>query len=227
MIPLRDDAPRSTTPFVNYFLIAFNLLVFLFQATLSPPAEANFVASFGFVPDRVDQWVSGQAPASVAIVPLFTSMFLHGSWGHVLANMWFLFIFGDNVEDRLGHFRYLISYVLSGLGGALTHLLFNLHSQVPTVGASGAIAGILGAYFLLFPAARVLTWFGFFVLWLPAWLVLGYWFVLQFLSGAAGQIYYPRAGGGIAFWAHVGGFLTGMLLVKILPVRRAAYSFED
>jgi membrane associated rhomboid family serine protease len=227
MIPLRDDAPRSTTPFVNYFLIALNLVVFLFQASLSPRAEASFVSSFGFVPDRVDQWVSGQAPAAVAIVPLFTSMFLHGSWGHVLANMWFLFIFGDNVEDRLGHFRYLISYLLCGLGGALTHLLFNLHSQVPTVGASGAIAGVLGAYFLLYPAARVLTWFGFFVLWLPAWLVLGYWFVLQFLSGAAGQIYYPRSSGGIAFWAHVGGFLTGMLLVKVLPVRRPAYSFED
>jgi len=227
MLPLRDDAPRSTTPFVNYFLIALNLLIFIFEASLSPRAEASFVASFGFVPYRVDQWLAGDRPASTAIVPLFTSMFLHGSWGHVLANMWFLFIFGDNVEDRLGHFRYLITYLLSGLGGALTHLLFNFNSQVPTVGASGAIAGILGAYFLLFPSARVLTWFGFFVLWLPAWLVLGYWFVLQFLSGAAGQIYYPRGGGGIAFWAHVGGFLTGMLLVKLLPVRRAAYSFED
>ena len=226
MLPLRDDAPRSTTPFVNYFLIALNVLVFLFQASLSPRGEAGFVASFGFVPYRVDEWLAGAAPASLAFVPLFTSMFLHGSWLHVLSNMWFLFIFGDNVEDRLGHFRYLISYLLCGLGGALIHFLFNLHSRVPTVGASGAIAGVLGAYFLLFPAARVLTWFGFFVVWLPAWLVLGYWFVLQFLSGAAGQIYYPR-GGGVAFWAHVGGFLTGMLLIKLLPVRRPAYSFED
>lgn len=230
MLPLRDDAPRSTTPFVNYFLIGLNLLVFLYQAFLgsqSPRAEASFVASFAFVPYRVDQWLAGTAPASFAIVPALTSMFLHGSWWHVIGNMWFLFIFGDNVEDRLGHFRYLLSYLLCGLAGTATHFLFNVHSQVPVVGASGAIAGVLGAYFLLFPAARVLTWFGFFVLWLPAWLVLGYWFVLQFLSGAAGQISYPRGGGGIAVWAHVGGFLTGMLLIKVLPVRRAAYSFED
>lgn len=227
MIPLRDDAPRSTTPFVNYFLIALNILVFLFQATLSPRAEASFVASFAFVPYHVDQWLEGQAPARYAIVPAFTSMFLHASWWHVLGNMWFLFIFGDNVEDRLGHFRYLVSYLLCGLAGTFTHFLFNINSQAPTVGASGAIAGVLGAYFVLYPGARVLTWFGFFVLWLPAWLVLGYWFVLQFLSGAAGQIYSPRGGGGIAFWAHVGGFLTGILLVKLLPVRRAAYSFED
>jgi membrane associated rhomboid family serine protease len=227
MIPLRDDAPRATTPFVNYFLIALNLLIFLFELSLAPRARAGFVASFAFVPYRVDEWIAGATPGAYAIIPAFTSMFLHGSWWHVIGNMWFLFIFGDNVEDRLGHFRYLVSYLLCGLGGALIHFLFNLHSQVPTVGASGAIAGVLGAYFLLYPAARVLTWFGFFVLWLPAWLVLGYWFVLQFLSGAANEIYEPRGGGGIAFWAHVGGFLTGMLLIKLLPVRRAAYSFED
>jgi membrane associated rhomboid family serine protease len=154
-------------------------------------------------------------------------MFLHGSWMHLLGNMWFLFIFGDNVEDRLGHFRYLISYLVCGLGATLTHLIFNLHSTLPSLGASGAIAGVLGAYFLLFPSARVLTWFGFFVLWLPAWLVLGYWFVLQFLSGAATSMTYARQMGGVAFWAHVGGFVTGMALIKLRPARKLDYSFDD
>src|SRR5215510_4228297 len=201
MIPLRDDAPHTTTPFVNYFLITMNVLVFLLMLA---PGLSGYERAFAFVPFNVDAWLAGEAPAAVAFVPFLSSIFLHAGWLHLIFNMWALAIFGDNVEDRLGHFGYLAFYLACGLGASLTHFLFNLHSQVPTVGASGAIAGVMGAYFLLFPAARVLTWFGFFVLWLPAWLVLGYWFVLQFLSGAAGQIYYPRAGGGIAFWAHVG-----------------------
>lgn len=228
MIPIRDDAPRSSTPYVNYFLIALNVLVFLFEVTLAPGARVAFETQFGFVPSRVDTWLAGAAPVDYAIVPVFTAMFMHGSWWHLLGNMWFLFIFGDNVEDRLGHFRYLIAYLLCGLGATLTHFVFNLHSQVPSLGASGAIAGVLGAYFLLYPAARVLTWFGFFILWLPAWLVLGYWFVIQFLSGAATSITYARqTGGGIAFWAHVGGFITGMILIKLMPARKAYYSFGD
>jgi membrane associated rhomboid family serine protease len=227
MIPLRDDAPRSTTPFVNYFLIGLNVVVFLFELTLRPRAQAAFEMQFGFVPYRMDEWLAGEAPAAVAIAPAFTSMFLHASWMHLLGNMWFLFIFGDNVEDRLGHFRYLISYLVCGLGAMLTHWVFNLHSTLPSLGASGAIAGVLGAYFLLFPSARVLTWFGLFVFWLPAWLVLGYWFVLQFLSGAATSITYARQMGGVAFWAHVGGFVTGMGLIKLMPARRLDYSFDD
>ncbi len=226
MIPLRDDAPRSTTPYVNYFLIALNVLVFLFEFSLGPRAEARFAKDFGFIPAHVDLWVTGTAPARYAIEPIFTSMFLHAGWLHLLGNMLFLYIFGDNVEDRLGHFRYLITYLLCGLGAAFTHLLFNFHSRVPTVGASGAIAGVLGAYFLLYPSARVLTWFGFFVLWLPAWLVLGYWFVLQFLSGAASTLSSSQASP-VAFWAHVGGFITGLLLVKALPTRKSYYAFED
>jgi membrane associated rhomboid family serine protease len=221
MIPLRDDAPRSTTPFVNYFLITLNVLVFLFEL-----AYPSVVTQLGFVPYRVDQWLAGSRPAADAILPVFTSMFLHAGWMHLIGNMLFLYIFGDNVEDRLGHFRYLITYLLCGLGASLTHLLFNLHSRIPTVGASGAIAGVLGAYFLLFPSARVLTWFGFFVLWLPAWLVLGYWFVLQFLSGAADTISNSKADS-VAVWAHVGGFITGLLLVKAVPTRKAYYAFEE
>lgn len=226
MIPLRDDAPRSTTPWVNYFLIALNVLIFLYQISLPPRPEARFEASFGFVPYRVDAWLAGATPAITAFLPAFTSMFLHANWLHLLSNMWFLFIFGDNVEDRLGHFLYLIMYLICGLAASITHLIFNLHSTVPTIGASGAIAGVLGAYFLLYPTARVLTWFGFFVLHLPAWLVLGYWFVIQFLSGAASSISGSQASP-VAFWAHVGGFISGMALIKIMPTRQVYYSFED
>jgi len=141
--------------------------------------------------------------------------------------MWWLWIFGDNVEDWLGHFRYLLFYLFSGLGASVVHILFNLGSQVPSVGASGAIAGVMGAYFVLFPSARVLTLIFVFFTWLPAWLILGYWFVLQFLSGAATSISSAAHGssGGIAVWAHVGGFLTGVAMIKLLPRRAPRYRF--
>jgi membrane associated rhomboid family serine protease len=222
MIPLRDDAPRSAIPYVNYLLIVLNVLAFLFELT---PIASGFETQFAFIPYHVDLWVRGAKPADYALVPVFTSMFLHAGWLHLLGNMWFLYIFGDNVEDRLGHFRYLVTYLLCGVGAALAHFVFNLHSHVPTVGASGAIAGVLGAYFVLFPSARVLTWFGFFVLWLPAWLVLGYWFVLQFLNGAASTL--STSASPVAFWAHVGGFLTGLMLVKAVPTRKTYYAFEE
>jgi hypothetical protein len=155
-------------------------------------------------------------------------MFLHGGWLHVIFNMWGLAIFGDNVEDRLGHFPYLIFYLACGLGAGITHLMFNFDSRVPTVGASGAIAGVMGAYFILYPRARVLTWWGFFVFWLPAWLVLGYWFILNALSGAASSLTVSRGPvGGVAFWAHVGGFITGLILIKVLPTRKQYYSFDE
>jgi rhomboid family protein len=227
MIPLRDDAPRSTTPYVTYFLIALNVLIFLYQWSLPPRPEARFVASFGFIPYRVDSWLAGATPAIAAILPAFTSMFLHAGWLHLIGNMWFLFLFGDNVEDRLGHFRYLVSYLICGLAASFTHFLFNMHSKLPTVGASGAIAGVLGAYFLLFPTARVLTWVFVFVVQLPAWLVLGWWFVLQFLSGAATSMTYSGQANPVAVWAHVGGFIAGMLLVKIMPARKTYYAFEE
>lgn len=226
MIPIRDDAPRATTPFVNYLLIALNVVVFLFELTLPGSAQNRFELQFAFIPYRVDRWLGGVAPADYALVPIFTSMFLHAGLWHLVGNMWFLWIFGDNVEGRLGHFRYLITYLLCGFGAASTHLIFNLHSRIPTVGASGAIAGVLGAYFVLFPSARVLTWFFVFVLWLPAWLVLGYWFVIQFLSGAASTISTTTTSP-VAFWAHVGGFISGVVLVKALPLRKQYYAFED
>jgi membrane associated rhomboid family serine protease len=227
MLPIRDDAPRSTTPFVNYFLIALNVGVFLFQMSLAKPALANFDVVFGLIPARMDAWLAGTSSAAPALVPLFTSIFLHASWPHLILNMWGLIIFGDNVEDHLGHFRYLLFYMAASLVANLTHLLFNLHSPVIALGASGAIAGVMGAYFLLFPSARVLTWFVFFVFWLPAWLVLGYWFVVQFLSGAATAISdTPQETGGVAVWAHVGGFICGLVLIKLLPARKQAFSYQ-
>src|SRR4051812_21492747 len=209
MIPIRDDAPRTTTPVVTYFLLAINLLIYLFEATLDPRSEAILMYQFGLVPLLIERAIHGSAPLMVAVVPLFTSMFLHASVWHVLANMWALWIFGDNIEDHLGHFRYLMLYLVSGIAAAVLHILFNQGSQVPTVGASGAIAGVMGAYFLLFPSARVLTVvpFIFMFVWLPAWVVLGYWFLAQFLGGAATSIGQNGASaGGVAFWAHVGGF---------------------
>jgi membrane associated rhomboid family serine protease len=232
MFPIRDDAPRSTTPFVNYFLMALNLLVFFFQWSLElssgPRSLAAFEMQFALVPHHVTEWANGMVPASYAFLPLLTSMFLHGGWLHVIFNMWGLAIFGDNVEDRLGHFPYLIFYLACGLGAGITHLMFNFDSRVPTVGASGAIAGVMGAYFILYPRARVLTWWGFFVFWLPAWLVLGYWFILNALSGAASSLTVSRGPvGGVAFWAHVGGFITGLILIKVLPTRKQYYSFDE
>jgi membrane associated rhomboid family serine protease len=213
----RDDVPRSSTPYINYFLIAANVLVFLFELSLSGRSRAAFIYQFGIVPLRIDQGILGQAPLDAAFVSIFTSMFLHASWLHLIANMWVLWIFGDNIEDQLGHFRYLLFYLICGLGAAFLHILFNQGSQIPSVGASGAIAGIMGAFFLLYPNARVLTLIPFF--WFPAWIVLGYWFVVQFLSGAATSIAQTNSGGGIAFWAHVGGFVVGAGIIRLFPSR--------
>jgi len=236
MIPIRDDTPTYSTPFINYLLIALNTLVFLFEVSLNPQVRQAFVYQFGVEPVRVltalglTQVHLPQASA----VPLLTSMFLHASWLHLIGNMWVLWIFGDNIEDHLGHFPYLVFYLVSGLAASCLHILLNPNSTVPSVGASGAIAGVMGAYFLLFPSARVLTlvpliiFFTF--IWLPAWIVLGYWFVLQFLSGAATSIAYTSktGGGGIAFWAHVGGFVAGLVMIKLMPQRmrpRSRYSY--
>jgi hypothetical protein len=164
------------------------------------------------------------------VIPFFTSMFLHAGWMHVLGNMWFLYIFGDNVEDHLGHFQYLIFYVLCGLLAMATQVAVYPSSNLPTVGASGAIAGVLGAYFILYPRSRVLTWFFVFVLYLPAWIVLGEWFVLQFAAGAATLSMAPRGRdvGGVAVWAHVGGFVAGLVMVKLFPERsrRTPYAYR-
>jgi membrane associated rhomboid family serine protease len=228
MLPLRDDQARYSTPFVTRFLIAINLIIFVFEWMLDPASLRLLIHQFGVVPYHLAVLLAGShrySPAAVA-VPYFTSMFLHGSWMHVIGNMWFLWIFGDNVEDYLGHFRYLTFYILTGLIAMVTQVAVNLHSTMPTVGASGAIAGVLGAYFILFPRARVLTWFFVFVIWVPAWIILGYWFVLNFLSGTASQVAVRGQNmGGVAFWAHVGGFASGALLVKLFGERKVRYPY--
>jgi membrane associated rhomboid family serine protease len=230
MIPIRDDAPRATTPYVNYLLVALNIAVFLFELSLGPRNRTAFIFQFGFVPENLSNFVRGGTGYAVpAFLPILTSMFMHGSWLHIIFNMWALWIFGDNVEDTLGHFRYLLFYLLSGIAASGLHYVFNANSQVPSVGASGAIAGVMGAYFLLFPSARVLTLIPFFFIyftWLPAWLVLGYWFVVQFLSGAATSIAATRQSTGVAFWAHVGGFIAGVAMIKLFPRRVPRYRFD-
>jgi membrane associated rhomboid family serine protease len=229
MIPVRDDQPRFSTPFVTYFLIGLNLLIFFLEAALNPASLEILVRQFGLIPSHVTQLLAGNGPVNpvVALLPIFTSMFLHGSWLHVLGNMWFLWIFGDNIEDYLGHFQYLVFYLLSGVAAALAQIALTPGSRVPTVGASGAIAGVLGAYFILYPRARVLNWFPpVFFFHLPAWVLLGYWFVMQFLSGAATSLAYSsNTTGGIAFWAHVGGFVTGVVLIKVFPERPQRYRY--
>jgi len=233
MIPLRDDAPRFSTPYVTYFLIALNALVFLFELMLQPAARMQFLSQFGVITAHVSGLLHGQPgiSAQAALLPVFTSMFLHGSWLHIIANMWALWIFGDNIEDYLGPFRYLLFYLVTGIAANGAQTLFNPDSSVPTIGASGAIAGVMGAYFLLYPSARVLTLVPFFFVfftWLPAWVVLGYWFLVQFLSGAATSISSAgQSSGGIAFWAHVGGFLAGVALIKSLPKRPQRYRYPD
>jgi len=232
MLPLKDDQPRYSTPYVNGFLIGLNILIFLFQwfqIMTDPGGAERFARTFGEVPAHLAAFLAGspQYTLPAVVVPFFTSMFLHAGWEHVLGNMWWLFIFGDNVEDYLGHFKYLVFYLLSGLIAMATQVAIYPHSTVPTVGASGAIAGVLGAYFVLYPRARVLTWFFVFVLYLPAWIVLGEWFALQFLSGAAAlsMAHVGRDVGGVAFWAHVGGFVAGVVMIKLFPERRRRYPY--
>jgi len=231
MFPIKDDQPRYSTPYVNTFLIVLNILIFFYQWMLGPRAGDAFARVYGEVPSHLAAFLAGSSRYTLpdVVVPFFTSMFLHAGWMHVLGNMWFLYIFGDNIEDYLGHFKYLIFYLLSGLLAMATQVAIYPHSNVPTVGASGAIAGVLGAYFLLYPRARVLTWFFVFVLYLPAWIVLGEWIVIQFLNGAATLSMAPgRDVGGVAFWAHIGGFLAGVAMIKIFPERpqRHPYAYR-
>jgi rhomboid family protein len=229
MFPIKDDQPRYSTPYVNTFLIVLNILIFFYQWTLGPRVGEAFARIYGEVPAHLAAFLSGSPQYTLpdVVIPFFTSMFLHGSWMHVLGNMWFLYIFGDNIEDYLGHFKYLLFYLLCGLLAMTTQVAMYPHSNVPTVGASGAIAGVLGAYFLLYPRARVLTWFFVFVLYLPAWIVLGEWFVLQFAAGTASlsSAQPGRDLGGVAVWAHIGGFIAGMALVKLFGERAQRHPY--
>lgn len=225
MIPLRDNIPSRTFPYVTYILIGANVLAFLFELSLGPRLH-QFINVFGVVPAKVTT-ILFEAPQLVhyAVFPFFTSIFLHGGWLHLLGNMLYLYIFGDNVESALGHFRYLIFYLFCGVAASFVHILFNLGSDIPTVGASGAIAGILGAYFLLFPRAKVVTLLPIFVfiqiVEVPALLFLGLWFLIQFLSGSM-TLGSGAAAAGVAWWAHIGGFAVGAgyTLLRLRTIRR-------
>jgi hypothetical protein len=223
VIPLRDANPSRGTPLVTVALIALNTLVFVYELTLPQAGLQRLVFTFGMVPERLTTFATDpNVSFGDATLPFLTSMFLHGDWLHLLGNMWFLWIFGDNVEDYLGHARFLLFYLLCGLAASVAHLAFNWNSTIPTLGASGAIAGVLGAYLLLFPGARILTFFPYFFFFeVPAYVILIYWFVLQLIRGAATSLA-EAAGGGVAWWAHVGGFVAGLALVKIVAFPSSA-----
>ncbi len=208
MFPLRDTQPSYSKPIVTVVLIVINILVFLYEFSLDPFAQNAFITSFGLVPDRFH------------FANVLTSMFLHGGWMHVLGNMWFLWIFGDNIEDILGHAKYLLFYLLCGIGAAMTQVYFSPDSRVPMVGASGAIAGVMGAYMMKFPHSRIntLIFLAFFIttVEVPAWVMLNYWFFIQSISGVGSVGYSQVSQGGTAFLAHVGGFLAGIGLVYLM-----------
>jgi len=221
VIPLKDLNPRRTFPFVNSFLIAVNVLVFLYELTLPAKAEAALAYTFGTVPARFPALLVGNSSFEGTFLPLLTSMFLHSGWLHIAGNMLFLWVFGDNVEDFFGHLQYLLFYIVCGVGAGLLHVLFNFSSPIPALGASGAISGVMGAYVVLYPRARVLTLVFIFLIPLPAILILGWWFIMQFLEGVS--TLGLKAAGGVAWWAHIGGFILGMLIAKAGQKRPNAY----
>ncbi|PWH19538.1 MAG: rhomboid family intramembrane serine protease [Ardenticatenia bacterium] len=220
MIPLQDTIPSRSLPLVNWMLIALNVLIFLMMLSLGPYAE-RIVFLLGVVPLRLLAY-----PDLAQAFTLITSMFLHGGWAHLFSNMLALYIFGDNVEDRMGSWRYLAFYLICGIIAALTHVLFNPASRIPTIGASGAISGVLGAYLVLFPRARVITllpWF--FLPWfveVPAVTYVGIWIASQLLNGMLAIVTGAQAFGGVAWWAHIGGFFAGFVLVYLFASRRPA-----
>jgi membrane associated rhomboid family serine protease len=221
VIPIRDVIPSRTTPVVTVLIIAINAVVFLYQQTLSEPELLRFVHSYALV------------PVAFSIPAVLTSMFMHGGWMHFLGNMLFLWIFGDNVEDRVGHGRFVLFYLLCGAAAALAQVWMSPASRVPMVGASGAIAGVMGAYFVMFPHSRVLTLIPIFffieLVEVPAIFFLGIWFLLQFLSGVT-SLGAPRAQdvGGVAFWAHVAGFVAGVIWIFVFrrPERQRVEWFD-
>jgi membrane associated rhomboid family serine protease len=212
MFPIRDTQPSYTRPVVTILIIALNLLVFLFEVSLDPWSRNAFVAAYGLVPENF-AWAN-----------VLTSMFLHGGWMHVLGNMLFLWVFGRNLEDLLGPWRFLAFYLLCGLAAGIVHVITNPYSEVPTVGASGAIAGVMGGYLMKFPKAHIVTLVPVFVfvttMDIPAAFYLLYWFVIQFFSGVGSLGASQYTGGGVAFFAHVGGFVAGLASIRLFPTRR-------
>jgi membrane associated rhomboid family serine protease len=215
MFPLRDTIPSRRTPLVLWLLVALNALAFAYELRLTESGVERLFERYGIVPSELGLSLESLLAQPAAYLALVTSMFLHGGWLHVLGNLWTLSIFGDNVEDRMGRLRFLAFYLLCGVLAGGVHVWFNPESSVPTIGASGAISGVMGAYFVLYPRAKVITlipvlFYPLFVE-LPAFVFLGLWFASQLLSGTLSMVE-PEAAGGIAFLAHVGGFVAGVLL---------------
>ncbi len=221
LFPIRDENPSRERPIVNYILIGINILVFLYEISLGSDMRSVFFHRFGIVPYEYTHGKDILIPSAIPI-NLITAMFIHGGFWHIFGNMWFLYIFGDNVEDAMGHVRYLIFYLLSGIIASATHIIFNPGSKVPMIGASGAISGVLGAYFVLYPSARIVSvvFLGFFItsVILPAYLYLGIWIIMQaiFAFSSIGV----KAASGVAWFAHVGGFVGGILLLPLFARRR-------
>ncbi len=223
MIPIRDVNPSRSFPLMTIIIIVMNALIFLYEMSLGKNLE-GFFNNFALIPAQY--FSLGQQDGFHLIercYPFVTSQFLHGGWMHIIGNMWMFWIFGDNIEDRLGHFKFVLFYLLCGVAAGITHVYTNSSSPIPTVGASGAIAGVMGAYVLLYPRAKVKTvipvFFFIQIVDLPAFLFLGIWFLIQFFSGAlalaSGGTY-----GGVAWWAHIGGFVVGIVLILLIPRRK-------
>jgi membrane associated rhomboid family serine protease len=225
LIPIRDTVPRQHFPIAVWTLIVINVFVFIRELALPEDVTEQFIYLFGLVPARYTHaaWAA-EAGYPHSFWPFVATMFLHGGWLHIIGNMWVLLIFGDNVEDRMGPVRFLVFYLLCGLSAGVVHVLTNPNSTVPAVGASGAIAGVMAAYFVLFPRARIVAMFPIFFYPLfftvPAFLYLGFWFLTQFFSGTL-AVATHREVGGIAWWAHIGGFASGILLFSFFLRRRA------
>jgi len=219
MFPLRDTQPSYSRPLITVLIIILNVVVFLHEISLDEYSRNHFIMYYGLV------------PAHFHFSAVLTSMFLHGGWMHIIGNMWFLWIFGDNVEDAFGHFKYLVFYFLCGIAAGMTQFLFSQGSRLPMVGASGAIAGVMGAYLIKFPKARIVTLVFIFIFFttieVPAGLMLAYWFFIQFFSGVGTIGYSHVSQGGTAFFAHIGGFITGMILVGVMGTRQVYVRRRD
>jgi membrane associated rhomboid family serine protease len=219
MFPLRDTQPSYSRPLVTVLIIILNVVVFLHEFSLDEYSRNYFIAQYGLIPARFH------------FSAVITSMFLHGGWMHIIGNMWFLWIFGDNVEDALGHFKYLVFYLLCGIAAGMTQVFFSAGSRLPMVGASGAIAGVMGAYLIKFPKSRIVTLVFIFIFFttieVPAGLMLAYWFFIQFFSGVGTIGYSHVSQGGTAFFAHIGGFITGMILVGVMGTRQVYMRRRD
>ena len=222
MIPLNDENPSNTVPVINILLIVTNISVFIYMHYFAPLATRSIIAKLGFIPYELSHFVDVN-PTNLVPIPLtiFTAMFMHGGWLHLLSNMLYLWIFGDNIEDKLGHIKYLIFYIMCGITATLVHGFININSRIPTLGASGAIAGVLGAYMFLFPKTRIKTLLFlrifFQIIRIPAVIILGYWILIQILSAYAE--YGSKTGAGIAWFAHIGGFVAGLVLIVVMKKR--------